>query len=425
MSFASAGLLLSFVFLLAHTACRTTDGAPATDTAAAPTVMVRAAKKDTVIAPPLPEYDSISYVNVQKLAAAPGTKSVLFTAAGNRLYAMNLEGMSVYEYDAESRRRIRSFRFTPTPGKGWDYKHDRVVSSYEEKPVEACLSKDERTLWVSLHNAGGIVGLPLQGADETTAPLDSFAKKGVCIADKTAGTKDSVYVPLIRTGATPKVISRTGNDSFVLVSNWHGLSVSVLQKTGEPPYLEKRADVKVAAIPRGMAVDDTHQKTYVAIMGSNTVSVIDNGTWQKEPDIPVAANPRHIVLDSGGRLFVSFNKLAKIACVDPVGRTTLFTGSTSAQPRSLVLSKNGKFLFVTCYGGNAVEVYRIEENRFRRLFSLPCAGKPVGIDVRETADSLEAWVCNYVGGNLSIFTFAKWLGRTEVNTNLEQAARLL
>ncbi len=31
---------------------------------------------------------------------------------------------------------------------------------------------------------------------------------------------------------------------------------------------------------------------------------------------------------------------------------------------------------------------------------LPAKAKPVGIDIRETDTALEAWVCNYVGGNL-------------------------
>lgn len=420
MRFAHPTSIMVFLLLaLTSPACRTGTEPADADTTTGPTVLLKAVVKDTVIKPGFPPYDSISYVNVQKLAAAPGTKSVLFTGNGTRLYAMNLEGMSVYEYDAETRTRTRSFHFKPTPGKGWDYERDKVVPSYQEKPVEACLSKDECILWVSLHNAAGIVGLPLQGASKTVTGPDSFAKKTVYILNKTTGTKDSVCVPLIHTGVTPKVIARTGNDSFVLVSNWHGLSVSVLRRTDESLNLRKLTDIKTAAIPRGIAVDDMHQKTYVAIMGSNTVSVIDNSTWQKEPDVPVAANPRHVVIDSGGRLFVSFNKLAKIACIDPVNRTTLFTAATAAQPRSLVLSKNGRFLFVTCYNGNAVGVYKIEEDRFRLLFSLPCAGKPVGIDIRETADTLEAWVCNYVGGNLSIFTFNKWAVKEGVmNTTL-------
>ena len=372
----------------------------------APRVLAKSTKRTDTTLHSWPAYDSIRYLDVKNLAAASGTKSVLFNADGSRLYAMNLEGMSVYEYDADTKTQTRQFRFKPTRGTGWDYEKEKPVPSYEEKPVEACLSKDESTLWVSLHNAAGVVPLPLKGFT-TANGLDTVGRKLVYVHDKATSSRDSVYVPLVHTGATPKVIARTGNDSFLLVSNWHGLSVSVLQRQAESPYLKKITDAKTVAIPRGIAVDDTRQRSYIAIMGSNSIAVLNNTTWQKEPDIPVAANPRHVVLDSAGRLFVSFNKLAKVSCVDPVSGTTLFSAATARQPRSIVLSKNGKFLFVTCYSGNTVGVYKVEEDCFRLLYSLPFKGKPVGIDLRETADALEAWVCNYVGGNLSVFRFRK------------------
>ena len=355
----------------------------------------------------LPAYDSLVYVNVQSLPADQGTKSVLFNRAGTRLYAMNLEGMSVYEYDAEKKIQTRSFAFKATPGMGWNYEKARPVKSFEEKPVESCLSLDESLLWVSLHNAGGIVALPIQDLALAAQSSDTGKMKRVYVVDKITKKRDSILVPIIHTGMTPKVIARTANDSFVLVSNWHSFTISALQRMLAVPYLKKIADIKVSAIPRGIAVDDIHQKSYVAIMGGNAIAVIDNATWTRDADIPVASNPRHVVMDEKGRLFVSFNNLARVACIDPQTRTTLFTAATAAQPRSIVLSKNGKFLFVTCYSGNTVDVFKVQDNHFTILYSLPCKGKPVGIDVRETDTALEAWVCNYVGGNLSIFTFQK------------------
>ncbi len=291
----------------------------------------------------LPAYDSLVYINVQSLPADQGTKSVLFNKAGTRLYAMNLEGMSVYEYDAEKRIQTRSFAFKATPGMGWNYEKDRPVKSFEEKPVESCLSKDEKLLWVSLHNAGGIVALPVLDLALAAQSADTGKTKRVYVIDKITKMRDSIWVPIIHTGMTPKVIARTANDSFVLVSNWHSFTISALQRLPATPYLKKIADIKVAAIPRGIAVDDMHNKSYVAIMGGNAIAVIDNATWTRDADIPVASNPRHVVMDERGRLFVSFNNLARVACIDPETRKTLFMASTAAQPRSIVLSKNGKF----------------------------------------------------------------------------------
>src|SRR6185436_855315 len=118
-------------------------------------------ERDTVL-PKIPApYDELKYKDKEVLAAAPGTKSVLFNSTGTKLYAMNLEGMSVYEFDQKSRKITREFKFKPTKGTGWDYVKEKPISSFQEKPVEACLSHGDKILWVSLHNAGGIVPIRL------------------------------------------------------------------------------------------------------------------------------------------------------------------------------------------------------------------------------------------------------------------------
>ena len=110
-------------------------------------------KPDTPAVP----YTNLEYEKTEVLNAAPGTKSVLFNGEGTKLYAMNLEGMSVYEFDQSTKNVTREFKFKPTRGTGWDYEKDKPIASYQEKPVEACLSHNDKILWVSLHNAEGIV----------------------------------------------------------------------------------------------------------------------------------------------------------------------------------------------------------------------------------------------------------------------------
>jgi hypothetical protein len=54
-----------------------------------------------------------------------------------------------------------------------------------------------------------------------------------------------------------------------------------------------------------------------------------------------------------------------------------------------------------------VDVFRIHEDRFEKITSLPCKGHPVGVDIVESDKSLEAWVCSYSNGSISIFSFIK------------------
>ena len=360
--------------------------------------------------PSLKPYARLIFQKTEHILAAPGTKSVLFNKTGQKLYAMNLEGMSIYEFNQASRLIQREFKFKPTEGTGWDYETNKPMPSFEEKPVEACLSHDDKLLWVSLHNGASVVPIPTEQVisyKEDSSHIRVKQKK-IYIEYTGSTNKDSIQVPVIATGHTPKIIARTADSKYLLVSNWHSQSVSVLATdTAAFPYAKTVCTVPVSAIPRGIVVDDQRKKTYVAIMGGATITVINNDTWAKEADIPVASNPRHIVLTDSGRLLVSYNRLARIACIDPIARKTLFTAATHAQPRTIVLSKNYKFLFVTCYSSDKVEVFKINSNSFTRVASLTCEGHPVGVDIFEDDNKLEAWVCSYNNGTINIFSFTK------------------
>lgn len=358
-------------------------------------------------------YSALSLVKTELIHAAPGTKSVLFNSDGSRLYAMNLEGMSVYEFDQSSRKIIREFRFRPTPGTGWDYDTDKPIASFQEKPVEACLSHDDKLLWVSLHNAEGIVPIRVDSleANIRTKQTSEFPKqivKKITVSYPGTNRIDSFTVPLIKTGKTPKVIARTSDSKYLLVSNWHSYNVSILEMDKDNyPFGKVIQTIPVRSIPRGIVVDDKNNRSYVAIMGGASLAVINHATWVKDTNMAVASNPRHVVMDSSGHLFVSYNKLAKVACIDAASGRTLFTAATHAQPRTIILSKNQQFLFVTCYSSDFVDIFKINPAGFEKIASLPCKGHPVGVDIFENDTILEAWVCSYSNGSLTIFSFNK------------------
>ncbi len=365
--------------------------------------------KDTLPVAPIPRpYSAIVFQKKEVISAASGTKSVIFNAAGTKLYAMNLEGMSVYEFDRATRKITREFKFTPTRGMGWDYDKSRPISSFQEKPVEACLSHDDEILWISLHNAEGIIPIWLNDFSKNKKGGTDQKTKPVKVIYPGTAKKDSFYVPLIETGKTPKVIARTSDSKYLLVSNWHSRSTSVLEMSkDEYPYGKIISTVPVSAIPRGIVVDEKNKKTYVAIMGGASLARINNDTWKDDGVVNVAASPRHIVMDTSGHLFVSYNSLGRIACLDAATGESLFTTQTHAQPRTIVLSKNYKFIFVTCYSSDFVDVYKINSDNFEKVASLPCGGHPVGVDIFENDEKLEAWVCSYSSGSISIYSFKK------------------
>jgi DNA-binding beta-propeller fold protein YncE len=403
--------LLSIIFFLTVAySCDEKSNSKTTDPVNQPKIFSQLFKEnaDTIIKESAKPYSEIIFEKKELIVSAPGTKSVLFNSDGSKLYAMNLEGMSVYEFDERTKKILRQFSFKPTKGIGWDYKKEKPIPSYQEKPVEACLSNHDKILWVSLHNAGGIVPIILDSAEMNKKQNDSFSVKDIIFHYTEVDTSGLIQVPLIKTGKTPKIISKTADDKYLLVSNWHSHSISVIELNPEKyPFGKMISTIPVVAIPRGIAVDDKRSRSYVAIMGGASIDVINNWVWQKEDELQVASNPRHIVLDTGGRLFVSFNKLAQVACIDGETGKTLFTAKTHEQPRTIVLSKNQQFLFVTCYSGNFVDVFKINKNSFTKIYSIECNGSPVGVDVYEDNDKLEAWVCTYTNGTINVLTFRK------------------
>jgi len=268
------------------------------------------------------------------------------------------------------------------------------------------VSDSDSILWVSLHNAEGIVPIHLLVENKQRIPRESTDKL-IYLQNANNVTVDSFYVPLIKTGKTPKIIAGTSDNRHLLVSNWHSYNVSVLDKLSDYPYARVRNDISLSSIPRGITIDEKAQKSYVAIMGGAAIATLDNNTWTKLADIGVEANPRHIVQDSKSRLLISYNKISKIGCVDPVTGKTLFSASTASQPRTMALSMNKEFLFVTCYSGNRLMVFKVLDDRFQLLTDFSCNGNPVGVDVFEDSYKLQAWVCSYETGTISVFNFKK------------------
>jgi DNA-binding beta-propeller fold protein YncE len=398
--------LLSYFVLFFVAACQSSGN---NSKASADSLAHQSVKKDTMLPIPLKPYDELKYKDREVLAAAPGTKSVIFNSSGTKLYAMNLEGMSVYEFDQASRKITREFKFTPTRGMGWDYAKSRPIASFQEKPVEACFSHGDEILWVSLHNAEGIVPIWVNDLSKNSGRQNAEQKtKPVTVIYPGSDKQDSFRVPLIETGKTPKVINKTADSKYLLVSNWHSRTTSVLELNKDVyPFGKVISTIPVSAIPRGIAVDDKNNKSYIAIMGGSSLNVLDNHTWKSESIMNVWSSPRHIVMDTSGHLFVSYNSLGTIACIEAASGKQLFTARTHSQPRTIVLSKNKKFIFVTCYSSDYVDVYKINADNFEKIASLPCGGHPVGVDVFEDNEKLEAWVCSYSSGSISIYTFKK------------------
>ncbi len=343
--------------------------------------------------------DPLTYLGATVLDSEGGVKAVVMNQAKTRVYALNLESMSIWEYDRPGRKFLRKLKFKATPAKGYNYKERCEIDSYAEKPVEGCITHNDRYLWVSLHNAKGIVVWDLKGG--TTRVKDQPYKQGtITWAD---GSKQAAYLRFFKTGKTPKVIVASPDGRYLFVSNWHAGTVTVLDiQSADPADWHRIKTIPAGYIPRGMLVSPDSKTLYVAQMGSNKLSLIDIRRLKKTGEKTIASNPRHIV-QHGGFMYISFNKLNQVGKIDKKTLRQVKTAETQAGPRTIALSDDGRFLFVTCYHADRLQVFETSEMKLAGTWK--SQGKPVAVDLFQQGDQMAAWVGNYVQSNVKIFDF--------------------
>ena len=336
--------------------------------------------------------------------ATYGVKSVLISPYGSRVYSMNLEGMSVYEFDRKSRKLLRKLAFIPTKGTGFDYDKKIAIDSFQEKPVEAALTHNGRYLWISLHNASGVVIWDLNGGETyypgrtyRTAKLYDFA-----FGEEKPHVRE-IRLLFLSTGKTPKVVTVSPDGKHVFVSNWHSNNVSVIIAVSDNPMdWKKLKDIGTGTIPRGLAVSPDSKTLYIAQTGGTGIGVVDIASMKKTGEITAGINPRHVITD-GKYLYVTLNSESRLVKIDIENRQIIAQAQTGKSPRTAVLSKDGKYVFLVCYYSNTMQAFSASD--LKLLGEWESSEHPVGLDIYEDNGITELWTCNYLNGTLKIFDF--------------------
>jgi DNA-binding beta-propeller fold protein YncE len=337
-------------------------------------------------------------------AGGIGTKSLLYNPANQCVYAMNLDGMNVCEFEAGSRRLRRKLLFKPTPGEGFNYTTKKTFASYQEKPVEACLSHAGSRLWISLHNAGGIVCWPLADSvlkGQVVSGRQAFVQNFARVNQLDSTTL--IELPFFSTGKTPKVLLKHPEKDLLWVSNWHQNNVSTIDIAGNNPlYWQIKKNLGGIPVPRGLFFASKSRRLLVAAMGSSQLFVYNADSLTQETTVQVGLNPRHLA-GNDSILYVSLNSAAQIAVIDTQSLKILSKTPTLAQPRTIALSPDGQLLFVVCYTEDRLQVFRTRDMELLGVW--PTNHHPVGLCIVEQNGLLEAWVSNYSAGTINVFAF--------------------
>ena len=276
--------------------------------------------------------------------------------------------------------------------------YDVAGGVYRGAPVEAVFTSDGSHVFVSNYRMYGPGYDPNAGGD--SCGKDRGQQSFVYRIDTTSLEIDRVY----EAGPVPKSVAVTPDDRLLLVSNWCGFDVSVIDLQTD----ETLAEIEVGRYPRGIAVTSEGSTAYVAVTGSTDIAVIDlsavssggtlNGAAGEFDGLSylqgVGAAPRHLILSPDDEvLYVSLNGEDAVVAIDVDTGLELMRVRTGTKPRSMDISDDGTALYVVNYESNTMTKLRTRD--FTELQRLATAHHPIGITYDSFND--EVWVSAYAG----------------------------
>ena len=251
-------------------------------------------------------------------------------------------------------------------------------------PVEAAFLPDRSYVYVSNYKMYGPGFNP--SADDNCGRAkwdDSYVYK--------INTSTFAIEKVIATGSVPKFMAVTPDGSRLLVSNWCGFDVSVIDTATDTSITR----IDVGRHPRGIAVTKDGRYAYVTVMGESKIVKIDlrsNAVVGRVPD--AGSTPRHLLLSPDGRyLYVSNNHENLVRKIDLQAGVAVAKARTGVETRTMAMADDGESLYVVNYEDGTVSKVRTSDMKI--LQTEPTGVHPVGI----TYDPVtrQVWVANYAG----------------------------
>lgn len=263
-------------------------------------------------------------------------------------------------------------------------------STVQGSPVEAAFMPDGRYVYVSNYKMFGPGWNPVadDGCDRGSWD-DSFVYK--------IDVATLEIVAVVPTGAVPKFLAVSPDGTRLVVSNWCGFDVSIIDTATDTEL----GRVDVGRHPRGVAIRSDSRYAYVTVMGEARIDVIDLQSRNVVNSIDEAAGstPRHVVLSGDDRyLYVSNHKMNSVRKIDLATEEVVGIAHTGVETRTMAIADDGASLYVVNYQDGTVSKVRTRDMEI--LQTMYSGVHPVGITY--DADTRQVWVANYAG-SLRVF----------------------
>ncbi len=281
-----------------------------------------------------------------------------------------------------------------------DFMELGYTGSHQGGPVEACFSPDGKYAYVSNYQMTG-QGFELPGGDNCD-PADNYDHSYVYRVDVNRLVIDQV----IAVGSVPKFLAASPDGRLVLVANWCGGSLSVIDtKLGQ-----ETARIALGRYPRGSAIDSKSRFANLALMGEDRVAVINLASsdysisWIED----LGQTPRHLCLGPADRfLYLSLSRPGKVLKYDLVKETLVAEVETGREARSMVLTPQGRFLYVVNYRDHTLT--KLATDHLRVIQTVDTRPKPIGVTF--DAQTRQVWVACY-SGSIMVFQDQRYLPLT-------------
>jgi YVTN family beta-propeller protein len=270
-----------------------------------------------------------------------------------------------------------------------DFGLSEVSRVVRGSPVEAAVTPDGRHVWVSNYKMYG-PGYTSIADDECGRGdwEDSFVYRI---------SLDTFEIDaVVPTGAVPKFLAVSPDNTRLVVANWCGFDASVI----DTEALVELGRIDLGRHPRGVAIASDSRTAYVTVMGAERIDVIDLESLEViDSLVGSGITPRHIILSPDETVLYSSNHL-----MDTVRKIDLETGElldtvrTGTQTRTMAMADDGRSLYVVNYRDGTFSKVATEDMTVLQTVSI--GGRPIGVAYDPT--TRRVWVADY-SGTLHVF----------------------
>lgn len=196
-------------------------------------------------------------------------------------------------------------------------------------------------------------------------------------------------------------------------------------ETGNVAELGERT-IHVAQSVHGLGLSPDGKTLYVTDISGSCVDgfTLNGGSLDIEHEAPVGISPVHMVATLNGKtLFVTNFGDQTVSVVNAITWQPEKTITVPARPHGIVLSPDGRWAYIACYGGAAIAVIDTASEALVATIPLPEGAQPYGIAI--SADGRYVYASDNFTGRLFVIdaTQRKLLPAIEVGLRPALIAR--